>query len=46
MNYTITNLSAYEMPKAIEDKLKDYVAYGEDNDYFKFLNTAILTERN
>ena len=26
MNYTITNLSAYEMPKAIEDKLKDYVA--------------------
>lgn len=23
MNYTITNLSAYEMPKAIEDKLKD-----------------------
>ena len=37
MNYTITNLSAYEMPKAIEDKLKDYVAYGEDNDYFNFL---------
>ena len=37
MNYTITNLSAYEMPKAIEDKLKDYVAYGEDNDYFSFL---------
>ena len=36
MNYTITNLSAYEMPKAIEDKLKDYVAYGEDNDYFSF----------
>ena len=37
MNYTITNLSAYEMPKAIEDKLKDYVAYGEDNNYFSFL---------
>jgi len=37
MNYTITNLSAYEMPKAIEDKLKDYVAYGEDNNYFNFL---------
>lgn len=37
MNYTITNLSAYEMPKAIEDKFKEYVAYGEDNNYFEFL---------
>ena len=37
MNYTITNLSAYEMPKAVEDKFKEYVAYGEDNDYFSFL---------
>lgn len=37
MNYTITNLSAYEMPQAIEDKFKDYVAYGEDNNYFAFL---------
>jgi hypothetical protein len=42
MNYTITNLSAYEMPKAIEDKLKDYVAYGEDNDYFNFLIQQFL----
>tara|TARA_R110000737_G_scaffold7695_1_gene22592 strand:+ start:2787 stop:4028 length:1242 start_codon:yes stop_codon:yes gene_type:complete len=37
MNYTITNLAAYEMPKAIEDKFKKYVSYGEDNDYFSFL---------
>lgn len=37
MNYTITNLSAYEMPQAIEDKFKDYVCYGEDNNYFSFL---------
>ena len=37
MNYTITNLAAYEMPRAVEDKFKDYVAYGEDNDYFSFL---------
>ena len=37
MNYTITNLAAYEMPQAVEDKFKDYVAYGEDNDYFSFL---------
>ena len=42
MNYTITNLSAYEMPKAIEDKLKDYVAYGEDNNYFDFLIQQFL----
>tara|TARA_B110000503_G_scaffold63814_1_gene100683 strand:+ start:3380 stop:4615 length:1236 start_codon:yes stop_codon:yes gene_type:complete len=42
MNYTITNLSAYEMPKAIEDKLKDYVAYGEDNNYFSFLIQQFL----
>ena len=37
MNYSITNLSAYEMPQAIEDKFNDYVAYGEDNNYFSFL---------
>ena len=37
MNYSITNLSAYEIPKAIEDKFNDYVAYGEDNNYFSFL---------
>ena len=37
MNYTITNLSAYEMPQAIEEKNKEYVAYGEDNNYFAFL---------
>ena len=33
----IINLSGYEMPKAIEDKRKEYVAYGEDNDYYTFL---------
>lgn len=33
----IINLSGYEMPKAIEDKRKEYVAYGEDNDYYSFL---------
>ncbi len=37
MNYTITNLSAYEMPQAVEEKNKDYVCYGEDNNYFSFL---------
>lgn len=33
----IINLSGYEMPKAIEDKRKEYVAYGEDNNYYSFL---------
>ena len=42
MNYNITNLSAYEMPKAIEDKFKEYVAYGEDNNYFEFLTQQYL----
>ena len=39
----IINLSGYEMPKAIEYKLKDYVAYGEDNDYYTFLINAYMT---
>tara|TARA_R100000544_G_scaffold36936_1_gene26429 strand:- start:2150 stop:3415 length:1266 start_codon:yes stop_codon:yes gene_type:complete len=37
MNLNLINLSAYDMPKAVEDKQKDYVAYGEDNDYYSFL---------
>ena len=37
MNLDLINLSAYEMPQAIEDKQKDYVAYGEDNNYYAFL---------
>ena len=37
MNLNLINLSAYEMPQAIEDKQKDYVAYGEDNNYYAFL---------
>lgn len=37
MNFTIANLSSYEMPRAYEDKQREYVSYGEDNDYFNFL---------
>ena len=37
MNLNLINLSAYDMPKAIEEKHKDYVAYGEDNNYYNFL---------
>ena len=37
MNFDLLNLSGYDMPKAIEDKRKDWVAYGEDNNYYSFL---------
>jgi len=30
------------MPKAIEDRRKDWVAYGEDNDYYSFLIDSYL----
>jgi hypothetical protein len=33
----LINLSSYTQPKAIEDKRKKWVAYGEDNDYYRFL---------
>lgn len=33
----LVNLSGYEQPKAIEDKRKAWVAYGEDNNYYRFL---------
>lgn len=36
------NLSGYEIPKAIEDKRKEWVAYGEDNSYFQHLIDSYL----
>ena len=33
----LVNLSGYSQPKAIEDKRKAWVAYGEDNNYYRFL---------
>jgi hypothetical protein len=42
MNLNLVNLSGYDMPKAIEDKRKDWVAYGEDNDYYRFLIDSYL----
>lgn len=38
----VLNLSKYEQPNAIEDTRKGFVAYGEDNDYFKFLIDTYL----
>jgi hypothetical protein len=42
MNFNLVNLSGYEMPKAIEDRRKEWVAYGEDNDYYSFLIDSYL----
>ena len=42
MNFNLVNLSGYEMPRAIEDKRKEWVAYGEDNNYYWFLIQSYL----
>ncbi len=36
-NSHILNLSAYEVPQIVEDKRRDWVLYGKNNDYFEFL---------
>ena len=36
-NTHILNLAAYESPEIVEDNRKDWVLYGESNDYFEFL---------
>ena len=36
-NFSIVNLSNYNSPKIREVKNKDYVSYGEDNNYFRYL---------
>ena len=36
-NIHVVSLSTYNKPKVIEDKRKDWVAYGEDNNYYKYL---------
>jgi hypothetical protein len=36
-NIHVVNLSTYNKPKVVEDKRKDYVAYGEDNNYYQYL---------
>ena len=52
MDKHFKNLSSYVKPKVIEDKRKDWVAYGEDNEYYSYLidlfinstkNNAIIT---
>ncbi len=36
-NIHIVNLSTYNKPKVVEDKRKEWVAYGDDNNYYKYL---------
>ena len=36
-NLHIVNLSEYNRPKITEDKRKDWVTYGENNDYYSYL---------
>ena len=42
MNLSIMNLSEVHRPKAIEEKTKDFVQYGEDNNYYQVLIDAYL----
>ena len=37
MSFKVLNFSSVTMPKAIESPAKDWVAYGEDNNYFQYL---------
>ena len=34
---SIVNLSSYTSPKIVEDKKREWVGYGEDNNYFQYL---------
>ena len=36
-NLHIVNLSSYNRPKISEDKRKEWVNYGEDNNYYQYL---------
>ena len=36
-NIKIVNLSTYTAPKITETKNKDFVSYGEDNNYYQYL---------
>ncbi len=36
-NIHVVSLSTYNKPKVVEDKRKNYVAYGEDNNYYQYL---------
>ena len=33
----VLNLSSYNKPEIVEDKRKDWIAYGSDNNYYNYL---------
>ena len=37
MSIKIVNLNSYTTPEIVEQKNKDFVGYGEDNNYFQYL---------
>ena len=37
MSFKVLNFSSVTMPKAVESPSKEWVLYGEDNDYFQYL---------
>ena len=37
MSFRIVNFSSHTTPKAVESPAKDWVTYGEDNNYFQYL---------
>jgi len=37
MSFKVINFASINTPKAVESPAKDWVAYGEDNDYFTYL---------
>jgi hypothetical protein len=41
-NISIVNLSAYTSPQIEENKKKDFIEYGKDNNYFKYLIDRFL----
>ena len=41
-NIRIVNLASHTTPQVVEDNRKQWVAYGEDNDYYSFLIESYL----
>ena len=41
-DFHILNLAAYQTPEIVEDPREDFIAYGEDNDFYKEIIDAFL----
>ena len=40
-NIRVVNLSTYTAPKITEEKNKDFVSYGQDNNYYQYFKTML-----